>query len=385
MSTRGGRGERPLGSTLLRQSGGAKRPAEMPSTPLKAAAAKAAQGTLEEQVSRLSLVVQRLLDAQAASDEETATLTADKAAADAKIAELEAAIAALSERVQKLEGDYMEMPLTSMQEQQSTHTQQLADLAEQQESITGKYDALTTQVMEISTTVADLPKPDAVMTDTSMSSQLDGIVQEIKQLREVQQQREQQQKQQEEVGKQELRKRSLFFRLLLKEGSNALTVPELTKALTGSIDNLSPAAIETIFRIKQKDSPLNYAEAAAASSSKPAAKSSSKKAAADSSSNSNQPMQSALYRITLARASDARKVLLLKAKLREAHGLRVEEVLSPEELLRKKAYISSGIREKLWTEGKVKSDWRRGELVMWDTNSKKWVPVALPTASAVKA
>jgi hypothetical protein len=330
-------------------------------------------------------MVQRLSDAQAASDEEIAILKADKAADAVKIATLEAAMAALSERVQKLEGDYMEMDLSSMQDQQATHTQQLADLAEQQESMTSKYDSLTTQVMEISTTVADLPKPDAVMQDTSMSIQLEEIVQAVKQMKDVQQQREQQQKQQEEAGKQELLRRSLFVRLPLKEGSKALTVPELTKALTGSIDNLSPVAIESIVRIKQKDSPRNYAEAAAASSSKPAAKSSSKNAADDGSRNSNQPMQSALYRITLARATDARKVLLLKAKLREAHGLKVEEVLTPEELLRKKAFITSGIREKLWLDGKVKSDWRRGDLVMWESSSKKWVPVALPTASADKA
>lgn len=75
-------------------------------------------------------------------------------------------------------------------------------------------------------------------------------------------------------------------------------------------------------------------------------------------------------------------MLLQKAKLKQAHSIRVEEVLTPQELLRKKAFINSGIRAKLWAEGKVKSDWRRGELVSWDEKAKKWVQVELPTATA---
>lgn len=83
----------------------------------------------------------------------------------------------------------------------------------------------------------------------------------------------------------------------------------------------------------------------------------------------------------------ARRVLFARKQLK-IHGYRVDELLTPEQLAMKRAYLAAGVPQQLWREEQAVTSWRKGQLVKLlkdaGVGAQRWVPVELPGASSSK-
>lgn len=216
----------------------------------------------------------------------------------------------------------------------------------------------------------------------AMAKQLAELVKEIQAQRgEFQQQRDDQQQQQQREHTEQLQK-CLFVRVPEDKGDGVSVLDRIREVNA----DMLPASVKMTV-IKQKSAPASYAEAASREAdSGPAQHSTGTDKDAPGPSGAQQQSQqqqrepTTLYRLTFANKQDARRVLLAKGELRR-RGMRVDEVLSKEELALKRKFLSAGLQSKVWEIKGEKTDWRRGQLVRFDKETSKWVSVPLTFSS----
>lgn len=171
---------------------------------------------------------------------------------------------------------------------------------------------------------------------------------------------------------QSLRDRSVLVKVGtgVKIGSSS----ELAQVIA-SAAGVSESAIAASSRIPRKGAPASFAAAVVGSSSNRGSEAST----SDS--------EDGLYKVTFLTQHAARRVLFARKQLK-IHGYRVDELLTPEQLAMKRAYLAAGVPQQLWREEQAVTSWRKGQLVKLlkdaGVGAQRWVPVELPGASSSK-